>query len=206
MSIFASLWFTQSRLKIKTKITEVSKHFFFLNKEQINTVVGKSISVIFNLSISHKMNTIKLIGKFNLFQLIISSLGQEKLQMTTRLMIQLTHGCFLWNIPRWHSLLICLLEMLSNAPWNFPRNATPLLPLFILEAAEEQLVWKLTERLLRLQGTILAEKLFGKLFTLCLICKGTNCNWQVQMWIGKHTHGPGSCVKVPTGNKLSEIC
>lgn len=91
MSIFASLWFTQSRIK---KITEVSKHIF-LNKEQINTVVGKSISVIFNLSISHKMNTIKLIGKFNLFQLIISSLGQEKLQMTTRLMIQLTHECFL---------------------------------------------------------------------------------------------------------------
>lgn len=80
MNIFTTLWFTQSRLQIKTKITEVSK-LIFVNREQINTVAGKSISVIFNLSISHKMSTIKLTGKFNFFQLIISSLGQEKLQM-----------------------------------------------------------------------------------------------------------------------------
>lgn len=52
----------------------------------------RPISMIFHEPGSDQMNTNKLIGKFNLGQLIFSPLhcGLEKLQMTPRLMIQLT--------------------------------------------------------------------------------------------------------------------
>lgn len=60
--------------------------------------------MIFHEPASDKMNTNKLIGKFNLGQLIISPLqcGLEKLQMTTRLMIQLTQRYMLTMLNRLH--------------------------------------------------------------------------------------------------------
>lgn len=75
----------------------------------------RAISMIFHEPASDKMNTNKLIERLNLGQMIISPLhcGLEKLQMTPRLMIQLTQRYMLTILNRlsWYPLTMCPLEI-----------------------------------------------------------------------------------------------
>lgn len=100
--------------------------------------------MIFHEPAPDEMNTNKLIGKFNLGQLIISPLhcGLEKLQMTPGLMIQLTqrHMLTMLNRPGWYPLTVCLLETHKCLLTFFSVQN-----LFMLWASEVQSVWKFTE-------------------------------------------------------------
>lgn len=103
-----------------------------------------------------KPNTNKLIGKFNLGRLIISAAqrGPEMLQMTKRLMIELTQKNTLTILNRhsWDPLRTCLLEIFENPACYKICCVQPLSHLFMLRAVEVQQVQKFSWRELDLSG------------------------------------------------------
>lgn len=121
---FALQWYTHfSKMKDSKGFAPFGANTFgTLSPQKGNWMADKhiaghfrAISMIFHEPASDKMNTNKLIGKFNLGQLIISPLhcGLEKLQMTPRLMIQLTQRYMLTisNRLSWYPLKRCPLEI-----------------------------------------------------------------------------------------------